>query len=97
MWLKDKNILVTGAGGVGVGAGVCQALSNFGATILLNEIDQEKAEDAAKRYPRAIPIAADVSNSQQIKEMFEKLATGRTSSRAGEQCWGRTEQTGPPG
>ncbi len=73
--LKDKNILVTGAGGVGVGAGVCQALSKFGATILLNEIDQEKAEAAAKRYPGAIPVAADVSNSQQIKEMFEKIAT----------------------
>ncbi len=71
--LKGKKILVTGGGGVGVGAGVCQALENFGATIILNEISIEKAEAACKRYSNAIPVVADIGNSDQIASMFETV------------------------
>ena len=71
--LKGKKILVTGAGGVGVGAGVCQALEQFGATIILNEISLEKAESAAKRYQNAIPIAADIGDGTQIASMFNTI------------------------
>ena len=60
MDLKNKNILVTGGGGVGIGGGVCQALEKFGATIILNEVSQELANSAAKKYARAIPVVADV-------------------------------------
>jgi len=74
MDLKDKKILVTGGGGVGVGGGVCQALANFGATIILNEIDFEKAEAAVKNYPNAIPIAADIGNPKQVSDMFDHIS-----------------------
>lgn len=74
MDLTDKKILVTGAGGVGVGGGVCQALVNFGATIILNEIDLEKAEAAVKKYPKAIPIAADIGDPEQVSDMFEHIS-----------------------
>lgn len=72
MNLKGKNILVTGGGGTGVGAGVCQALVNFGANIILNERTMEKARAAAKKYPGAIPIAADIGNPLQVEQMFEE-------------------------
>ncbi len=75
MNLRGKNILVTGGGGVGIGAGVCQALVNFGATIILNEISQEKAEEAARKYSGAIPIAADIGNSVQVASMFDQIAS----------------------
>ena len=75
MDLSGKKILVTGGGGVGVGAGVCQALDNFGATIVLNELTIEKAEEAANQYSKAIPVAADISDGNQVKEMFEYIAT----------------------
>ncbi len=72
--LKGKTILVTGAGGVGVGGGVCQALDRFGATILLNERTMEKATEAAKRYSGAIPIAADIGVAEEVTSMFDTLA-----------------------
>src|SRR5699024_94703 len=66
-------ILVTGGGGVGVGAGICNALSQCGATVLLNEQDSKKAKEAVKKYPRAIPIAADIRNSEEVIDMFEEI------------------------
>ena len=74
MDLKNKNILVTGGGGVGIGGGVCQALEKFGATIILNEVSQELANSAAKKYARAIPVVADVGDSQQVVEMFDRIS-----------------------
>jgi len=74
MELKGKKILVTGGGGVGVGGGICQALVNFGATIVLNEINLEKAQEAAEKYPKAIPVAADIGDSEQVSVMFEHIA-----------------------
>ncbi len=71
--LNNKKILVTGAGGVGVGAGVCQALEQFGANIILNEISLEKANAAANNYKNAIPIAADIGDSVQVAGMFEQI------------------------
>ena len=73
MNLENKKILVTGGGGVGVGGGVCQALDNFGATIILNEVNRDLAETAASKYTRAIPVVADVSDADQVSEMFEHI------------------------
>jgi len=75
MDLSDKKILVTGGGGVGVGGGVCQALANFGATIVLNEISLEKAQAAAENYPKAIPVAADIGNPEQVSDMFDYISS----------------------
>jgi NAD(P)-dependent dehydrogenase (short-subunit alcohol dehydrogenase family) len=72
--LKNKKILVTGGGGVGVGGGICQALEQFGATIVLNEISIEKAETACERYKHAIPVAADIGDGKQVEAMFETIA-----------------------
>jgi NAD(P)-dependent dehydrogenase (short-subunit alcohol dehydrogenase family) len=71
--LKGRIILVTGGGGTGVGAGVCKVLSQLGATVILNELDLAKAEQAAKQYPGAVPVAADISKSEEIARMFEQV------------------------
>jgi NAD(P)-dependent dehydrogenase (short-subunit alcohol dehydrogenase family) len=70
MNLSHLNVLVTGAGGTGVGHGICEALAGFGATLIINDIDAAKAEQAAAKYPKAIPIAADISKEEEIKRMF---------------------------
>ena len=71
--LKGKNILVTGGGGVGVGAGVCTALSQAGARVIINELSLEVAEKATEKYPGSIAIAADISKSEDIVKMFNVL------------------------
>jgi len=73
--LENKKILVTGGGGVGVGAGICKVLTEMGAQLFLNEITLEKAESAATEYKNAIPLGADISKSAEVEAMFEKIAT----------------------
>lgn len=73
MNLTGKKVLVTGGGGTGVGKGVCNVLARCGATVLLNEREPEAAENAAKNYPGSIPVAADITNEQQVEAMFRKI------------------------
>lgn len=73
MDLSHLKVLVTGGGGIGVGAGVCQALDNFGATLIINELTKKKAVKAAKKYKNAIPVKADISNEQEVEKMFKKI------------------------
>jgi NAD(P)-dependent dehydrogenase (short-subunit alcohol dehydrogenase family) len=73
MDLNGKNVLVTGGGGTGVGKGICNVLARSGATILLNERAPETAENAAKNYPGAIPVAADITSEQEVKAMFREI------------------------
>lgn len=74
MDLSHLKVLVTGGGGIGVGAGVCQALDNFGATLIINELTKKKAVKAAKKYKNAIPIKADITKAAAVEQMFKKIA-----------------------
>lgn len=73
MNLSQLTVLVTGGGGVGVGAGVCEALDQFGATLIINEKAFSKAEKATKKYRKAIAVQADISKEEEVKRMFEDL------------------------
>ena len=73
MNLSTLKVLVTGAGGTGVGHGICEALAEFGATLIINDIDAAKAEKAAAKYPKAIPIAADISQEEEVKDLFAQI------------------------
>ncbi|MCC5905356.1 MAG: SDR family oxidoreductase [Balneolaceae bacterium] len=73
MNLREKNILVTGGGGFGVGAGICQVLSEFGATIVLNERTYNDAKKASEEYPNAIPVGADISDEKAVMKMFDNI------------------------
>lgn len=70
MDLSHLKVLVTGGGGVGVGAGVCEALDQFGATLIINEKELAKAEKAVLKYQHAIPVQADISKSEDVARMF---------------------------
>ncbi|SHG02623.1 3-oxoacyl-[acyl-carrier protein] reductase/2-deoxy-D-gluconate 3-dehydrogenase [Fodinibius roseus] len=70
---SGKNILVTGGGGAGVGAGVCNVLARFGATLIINERKVGDAQRAAQRYSSAVPVAADIRKEDEIKRMFEHI------------------------
>ncbi len=73
MDLSHLTVLVTGGGGEGVGKGVCQSLSSFGARLVINDIDSGKIEEALKRYPNAIGIVADISKETEVERLFEEI------------------------
>lgn len=73
MNLEHLKVLVTGGGGIGVGKGVCEALAGCGASLIINDVDAGKAEAAARGYPKAIPLAADISKGEEVERMFEKI------------------------
>lgn len=73
MNLSGKNILITGGGNFGVGSGMCKALSQYGARLLINEPTMEQLEPVLKQYPDAIPAVADISKADEVKSMFDFL------------------------
>jgi len=73
MNLSGKNILVTGGGGTGVGYGICKVLASLEATLVLNELKPEYAKRAVINYPGAIPVAADISKSNEVTAMFRNI------------------------
>ncbi len=74
MDLSNKNILVTGAAGFGVGHGVAVALSKMGARVIINARNLEKAQAVANKLPNAMAVAADITNKTQVDAMFATLA-----------------------
>jgi len=82
MKLKDKVALVTGAGS-GLGQAIALAFAREGAKLVVNDVVEERAAktvaDIQALGGRAMAIAADVSDSQQVKQMFaqavEKYST----------------------
>ncbi len=74
MDLTGKAILVTGGGGDGVGRGVCEAVVDAGGLLLVNDLTKERAEAAAGRYDKAVPLPGDVSKPQDVAEIFRSAA-----------------------
>ena len=73
MNLTGKNILISGGGGYGVGGGICKALHQYGARLIINEKCEERIDAVLKTYPNAIPVIADVSKYAEVETMFHRL------------------------
>ncbi len=76
MKLAGKVALVTGAGS-GLGREIARTFAREGARIALNDIRREAAERVAKDVDAAggaaLPLIADVSDSVEVRAMFEQL------------------------
>ncbi|MFT6868497.1 MAG: NAD(P)-dependent dehydrogenase (short-subunit alcohol dehydrogenase family) [Cyclobacteriaceae bacterium] len=72
MDFKGKVALVTGAGGVGIGNGIAKILSSFGATVILNDINDDLANKGAETIPNAVPYGADLRDKKQVDQMFQE-------------------------
>jgi len=84
MKLKDRNAIVTGAGG---GLGRCHALmlASLGAKVIVNDMNGESAERVAEEIRsnggEAIGIAASVTDEAQVAAMVDQAMT----------AWGRID------
>lgn len=67
--LTDRVALVTG-GGSGIGAACAHELAALGAQVVIGDLNQESAERvAADLEGKAIAVAADVTDRDQVREM----------------------------
>jgi 3-oxoacyl-[acyl-carrier protein] reductase len=69
--LAGKVALITG-GARGLGEAMARKFHEEGAQVIINDLDLEAAQRAAEPM-QAHAIAADVSNSEQVKLMFEEV------------------------
>ena len=77
MKLEGKIALVTG-GGRGIGKAISTALANQGANVLLGgtnlEVAEQSAEEIRSQGGKASAVRIDVSSSDEIKAVFDKIA-----------------------
>ena len=71
--LKDKNILVTGGAGDGLGQGICEAVDQSGGRVIVNDLNLKIAQKAALKYKDAYAVEGDISNADNVARMFDKI------------------------
>jgi len=77
--LSGKRALVTGAAS-GIGAAIAEAYAAAGAHVAVQARTRDKATPTVERIEssggRALPVAADLSDSQAVREMCDKAIAG---------------------
>ena len=76
MRLQGKVAFINGSGS-GIGKGIADRFAKEGATVIINDIFQDKVDaavaDIKSKGGTCIGIAADVSDSQQVADVFAKI------------------------
>jgi len=70
--LSGKIALVTG-GSRGIGLATAKILSENGSTVVITAKDEKRLENAVKEIPNAIGIAADIRNTNDVKNVVNKI------------------------
>src|SRR5438876_11342260 len=74
MRLRDRIALVTG-GGSGIGRAIALRFAQEGARVIVNDLSKDAAERVSEEAGgTGLAIQADVSDSAQVREMFEEIA-----------------------
>ena len=72
MKLSGKIALVTG-GSRGIGLATAKILSENGATVVITAKDKKRLENAVKEIPNATGIAADIRNTNDVKNVVSNI------------------------
>ncbi len=70
--LKDKVVIVTGAGG-GLGKAFAQAFATEGAKVAIVDINEEAAQKTSDEIQGSIAVKADVTSEESLKGMTQKV------------------------
>jgi len=70
--LSGKIALVTG-GSRGIGLATAKILSENGATVVITAKDEKRLENAVKEIPNATGIAADIRNTNDVKNVVSNI------------------------
>lgn len=72
--LHGHTVLVTGAGGHGVGSGVCAALHEAGARLVVTDLTPAAVDTVVRRYPGTVGVACDLRTAAGIRLLFDATA-----------------------
>ncbi|HWC00234.1 MAG TPA: SDR family NAD(P)-dependent oxidoreductase [Bryobacteraceae bacterium] len=70
--LDGRKALVTG-GASGIGEATCRALANAGASIIIVDIDQARAEALAGELPGASTLLFDITDEAAVRKAFTQI------------------------
>lgn len=74
MNLKNSTILITG-GTSGIGLEFVTQLTEIGATIIVTGRKQDALDETKKNFPNVHTFKSDVSNPQDIKDLYDTITT----------------------
>ena len=73
--IKDTVVIVTGSGR-GIGKGIAELFADYGANIVISDIDEDvckaTAEEIKKRGVDAIGVVCDVTKQDQVVNLADK-------------------------
>jgi len=73
----EKKVTVTTGAGRGIGRAIAIRLAEEGARVVINDVDLASAENVAEKLKvmgqEALAIRADVSNGQEVEQMFAQV------------------------
>ncbi|WP_051478879.1 SDR family oxidoreductase [Arthrobacter sp. H5] len=70
--LTNQVVLITGAGGLGIGRGMVESVLEAGATVVGVDLSAEAAGRLSEAYPQVRALVGDVADEAQVQRIFHE-------------------------